>query len=103
MLQTVKNEEFDSIVNQEGLVIVDFWAAWCGPCRTLLPIMENLSDEYSNIPMYKVNVDEEMDVATKLGVRNLPTLLFFKNGEIVDRLSGLQTKEKLASLIQKNS
>lgn len=103
MLQTVKNEEFDSIVNQEGLVIVDFWAAWCGPCRTLLPIMENLSDEYSNIPMYKVNVDEEMDVAMKLGVRNLPTLLFFKNGEIVDRLSGLQTKEKLASLIQKNS
>lgn len=103
MLKELKKEEFDGIRTQEGLVVVDFWAPWCGPCRTLLPILEKVSEEVSHIPMYKANVDEERDLALELGVRNLPTLIFFKNGEIVNRVSGIQSKEKMIQMIQENS
>lgn len=103
MLKELKKEEFEEIKSQEGLTIVDFWAPWCGPCRTLLPILEGVSEEFSSVPMYKANVDEERDLALELGVRNLPTLIFFKNGEIIHKVSGLQSKEKLVEMIQENS
>lgn len=103
MLQELKNEDFKSSIEQGGLVIVDFWASWCGPCRTLLPIMDKLSEEVTSVPMYKVNVDAESEVAISAGVRNLPTLIFYKDGNVVTKLVGLQTRENLMKVIQENS
>lgn len=99
--------------NQESLneaiasgkpVLVDFWAEWCGPCRMVTPIVSELSAEYEGKAVVgKVNVDDNKDVAAKYGIRNIPTILFFKNGEIADKIVGAAAKasfaEKLDSLL----
>ena len=74
-------------------MVVDFWAEWCGPCRMITPIVEELASAYEGkVLIGKVNVDEEGDLATKYGIRNIPTVLFFKNGQIVDKQVGAAGK-----------
>jgi thioredoxin 1 len=77
-------------------VIVDFWAPWCGPCRTLSPVLEELAAENADsLVVTKVNVDDNQELAMKYSVRSIPTLLFFKNGELKDQIVGLQPKSEL--------
>jgi thioredoxin 1 len=89
---TAKN--FKEHIKKEN-VIVDFWADWCGPCKMLSPIFEELSKEIKNVNFAKVNVDESADVAAENGVRGMPTLVLFKNGEEIDRIVGFSSKESL--------
>jgi thioredoxin 1 len=87
----------------EGVVLVDFWAEWCGPCRMVGPIVEELSGELPGVTFAKVNVDENQQTAQKLGITSIPTLLLYKNGQVVDRVVGLQPKPRLKSFIEKHT
>jgi len=96
---------FADMLDDDKLVIVDFWATWCGPCRMLSPTVEDISEEMADVvSVVKCNVDDCEELAYRYGIRNIPTLLFFKGGEIVDRTVGVIPKselvEKINSLIQ---
>jgi thioredoxin len=96
------NETFDSeVLEADRLVIVDFWATWCTPCRMLTPILEELAEEHPEIKVCKINVDEAQDIAERYGIMSLPILVFFENGEIMDESIGLISKEQLLSLLPK--
>ena len=90
---------FDStITSATAPVIVDFWAPWCGPCRTIAPILEEVASEMgANVVVTKVNVDENQGLAQKFGIRAIPTLLFFKDGQLKDTVTGLLPKDALKS------
>ena len=81
-------------------VLVDFWAAWCGPCKMLMPIIEEIAQSQDVIKVCKVNVDDESQLAMKYKVMTIPTLIAFKDGEIVGKLIGVQSKEKILSLFE---
>jgi thioredoxin 1 len=92
-------KNINEIINLPISVLV-FSAEWCKPCKILKPIVEELSDELKDkIPIIKLDVDENSDIAAQLGVRNVPTILFFKNGEVVDKMVGANTKSNLESKI----
>lgn len=93
---TITNENFETLKNGELPVVVDFWATWCGPCRAIAPIISELAEEYDGkIAVGKCDVEEADDIAAAYGIRNIPTLLFFKNGEVVDKLVGAASKAKI--------
>lgn len=100
MEKTVTDANFAEIINTDKLVMVDFWATWCGPCRALAPIVEELAAEYEGKAVIcKCNVDECQDIPMQFGIRSIPTLLFFKNGQLVDKLVGAMPKAQLANKI----
>jgi len=96
-------EEFNQIIESEtGVVLVDFWAEWCGPCKTLNPILKSLSEEV-DVTIVKVNVDENPELSAKYGVRNIPVVFAIKNREEVDKLVGLHDKNAYISIIEKHT
>ncbi|WP_096153090.1 MULTISPECIES: thioredoxin [Bacillus] len=87
----------------EGVVLVDFWAPWCGPCKMIAPVLEELdADMGDKVKIAKVDVDENQETAGQFGVMSIPTLLVLKNGEVVDKTVGFQPKEALAELLNKH-
>lgn len=97
----ITSENFDRTVMQsEKTVLIDFWAGWCGPCRMLAPIIDEIAEEYADtVTVGKINVDEQPQLAAAFGVENIPTLIAFKNGVPLGALVGLQTKESVIDLI----
>ena len=100
-VKPLNTEEFkETVLDNELPVLVDFWAAWCGPCRMIAPVIEEISNEYGKSVFFaKVNVDDEMELAAAYGVQTIPTLILFKNGEETGRLIGVRPKEEILSFI----
>ncbi len=100
---TVTQDNFQSaVLKSQTPVLVDFWAQWCAPCRAVAPILDELAVKYQGKFMVgKVNVDEQPDLAAQFGILNIPTLIFFKKGQEVDRVVGVQPKGQLEVKIQK--
>jgi len=98
----VTEQSFDTEVVQSTVpVLVDFWAAWCGPCRAIAPAVEELAQEYAGkLKVVKVDVDENPDVSSRYGVQSIPTLLVFKGGEVVERMIGAYPKNMLLQKLQ---
>lgn len=96
----ITKENFDSeVLKAEGTVLVDFWATWCGPCRMLSPIVDEVASERPDVKVGKINVDEQPELAQQFGIMSIPTLLIFKNGEKVQESVGLIPKEKVEALL----
>lgn len=92
----ITNENFESFKNGNLPLVVDFWATWCGPCKAIAPIVGELAEEYDGkIVVGKCDVEEADEIAMQFGIRNIPTILFIKNGEVVDKFVGATTKAKL--------
>ncbi|MAZ07002.1 MAG: thioredoxin [Rickettsiales bacterium] len=101
-IKDLDHKNFENEISNSTLpVLVDFWAEWCGPCKTLTPILEELSLELEKkIQVAKVNLDENQDLASKFSIRSIPTLLLFKNGELIDTKIGLLPKNDLSEWIK---
>lgn len=95
---------FDTdVVNSDGLVLVDFWAAWCGPCKAIAPVLEELAEDYQGrVKIVKVDVDANPQSAARFGIRSIPTLFVFKNGERVETVVGGHPKSEFAALLDKH-
>ena len=92
-------ENFETVTN-EGVSLVDFWAPWCGPCRMIAPVIEELAEEFEGkANICKVNTDEQQDLAVKYGIRSIPTIIFMKDGEIVDQMVGASSKQAFSDKI----
>lgn len=99
----ITEENFETYKNSEGLFVVDFWAEWCGPCKMIAPIISQLAQEYDGKAIFgKCNVEECEDIPAEFGICNIPTLLFFKGGQLVDKFVGAANKAKLQEKIDAN-
>lgn len=98
-MKIINKNEFESTI-QNGVVLVDFFATWCGPCKMLGPVLEDLSKDYEGkATIVKVDVDQDQDLAMKFGIMSVPTMIIFKNGEAVKTLQGFMAKNQLASAL----
>ena len=102
MALEITDSNFDEVVKQsDKAVLVDFWAEWCGPCKMIGPLVDELASEYEGKAVIgKVNVDENPNVAAEFGIRSIPTLLYIKNGEVVDKQVGATSKDELAKKLE---
>lgn len=100
-MKKIDEKEFLNLIKGEKLVVVDFYADWCMPCRYLSPVLEKLSKEYRDVEFYKINVDENQELAFEYGISSIPTVLFFKNGEIVGGFVGAMPESMVREEIEK--
>ena len=100
MAQVITSEEFAAKI-AEWVVLIDFFADWCGPCQALMPVIDELAEEYEGkAGIYKVNVDDSQELAMQFGVMSIPTLLVFKDGELVDKSMGAGSKEEIVEMLE---
>ena len=94
-----KNNFNQEVLNSDKPVLMDFWAPWCGPCRMVVPLVEEIAKERSDIKVVKINVDEEQELAMQLGVMSIPTLVVMKNGKIVNQVTGARPKAQILAML----
>ncbi len=97
----ITNENFEAeVINSEKPVLLDFWAAWCGPCKMIAPIVHEIAHERDDIKVGKINVDDEMKLAVKFGIQSIPTLILIKDKKAVAQSIGYQTKEQILAMLE---
>jgi thioredoxin 1 len=102
MVIQITDATLDKVLKTDKPVVIDFWAEWCGPCRMVAPIIEQLAEEYKdNVIVGKIDVDENNDAVTKYGIRNIPTILFIKKGQVMDKIVGTADKRLFVDKINK--
>jgi len=94
-----KNNFQNEVLNSEKKVLLDFWAPWCGPCRMVVPIVEEIADERPDIKVGKINVDEEAELASQFGIMSIPTLVVIEKGKIVNQAMGARPKEAILGML----
>ncbi len=100
-VKVLNTDTFDSHV-KSGVTVIDFWAPWCGPCKMLAPVIEQISDEYGGrLQICKVNVDDNQNLAARYGIMSIPSVLVFKDGEVVDKMVGSRPKSQIKEMIDK--
>lgn len=100
MSLVITKENFENeVLKSDKPVLVDFWAAWCGPCKMLSPVIDEIAEERSDIKVGKINVDEQPELASQFAVMSIPTLIVFKNGEIANKAIGVQPKDAILSML----
>ena len=100
-MKILNSNEFDNAI-ASGIVLVDFYADWCGPCKMLSPVLEKISNENKDVRIVKIDVDESPKVVKRYGIRSIPMLIFFKNGRVVDEIVGFVPKERINEAIIEN-
>ena len=95
----LNNDNFDQVRNNEGLSLLDFYADWCGPCRMVLPLVDEIAAERDDLLVGKINVNENPDLAREFGILSIPTLVVMKDGKIVNKVSGARSKEAILELV----
>lgn len=95
----LSNDNFHRVRNNEGLSLLDFYADWCGPCRMVLPLVDQIAAEREDLMVGKINVNDNPDLAKEFGIISIPTLIVMKNGEIINRSSGAKSKEKILEML----
>ena len=102
-LKNLQDNEFEKkVLKSDEPCLIDFWAPWCGPCKAVTPILEELGGEYNGkLNFYKINIDENGNVASKFGVKGIPTIMFFKNGELYDQIVGVTSRNVIEDVIKK--
>ena len=101
MARLINSSEFSALLQEDNLLVVDFYATWCGPCKKLSPTLDEVSEEFAGqVNIVKVDVDESEDLAMDYGIRSVPTVLFFKNGQQVDKFVGALPKSEIVTKIQ---
>ena len=102
-IRHLTDADFEEAIQGDSPILVDFWAAWCAPCRMIAPVLEELAGEYGGrARVGKVNVDEQGAIAQRFGIQSIPTLMLFKKGEVADKVVGVASKEALTSLLDKH-
>ena len=99
-VQMINKNNFEEVKNSDKLVLLDFYADWCGPCRMVAPILHEIAEERPDVLVGKINVDEEEDLAMKFGVYSIPTLVVMKNGEIIRQTSGARPKAQILAMLE---
>lgn len=96
----VTDADFQETINNNNLVLIDFWAPWCGPCKAIAPVLEEISNEHSNVVIAKMNTDENPTISSQHGIMSIPTMMIFKNGQLVDRLVGALPKPAIVQKLE---
>lgn len=101
-MEIITSEEFEEkVVKNKKFVILDFYANWCGPCKMLMPVLEEIDQDYEMVDILKVNIDQDEDLAKQFGVMSIPTLIFFKDGKDVEKTVGYRQKSQIEEIIKK--
>ena len=101
-ITNINNSNFESeVINSDKKVLADFWAPWCGPCRMLLPTLEELAENLSDVKICKINVDDESELAARFGIMSIPTLIVFENGRIVGKSVGVRSEDEILEMLEK--
>lgn len=103
MVKEIKDNFKEEVLEKKGLVVVDFWASWCGPCKMLSPIIDELAEEVDGVSFTKVDVDDNGSIAMDYQVTSIPTVMIFKDGELVERFAGFRPKAEIVEIIGKHN
>lgn len=98
-MENITSQQLEELISNKETILVDYWAKWCGPCKTLIPRLESFEAQYPNVKFVKVDVDENQDHAVEAGIRGIPTIIIMQNGEIVDRSSGVNPESYYKNIL----